>query len=138
MVIEHAERFGLAQLHQLRGRVGRSEKASRCILLYHEPLGERGEGPHQHAARHQRRFRHRRGGPQAARAGDVLGTRQTGLPDFRLVDLGQHLPLIRVAHDDARHVLQQDPDLLSERGKALRLLLGLFEYDAAMARLKGV
>ena len=71
-------------------------------------------------------------------AGDMLGTRQTGLPDFILVDMNHHLNLIRIAHDDAKLILHRDTDLLSARGEALRLLLGLFEYDAAMAQLKSV
>ncbi len=137
MVIEHAERFGLAQLHQLRGRVGRSDKASRCILLYHalpelaksrlNVLRETNDGFV--IAEEDLRLRG---------AGDMLGHRQTGMPDFVLVDLAHHLPLLRIAHDDAKLILHRDPELMSERGKALRLLLALFEYDAAIAQLKSV
>jgi ATP-dependent DNA helicase RecG len=68
----------------------------------------------------------------------MLGTRQTGMPDFILADMNHHLPLLRTAHDDAKLILHRDPDLVSERGKALRLLLALFEYDAAIAQLKSV
>ncbi len=138
MVVEHAERFGLAQLHQLRGRVGRSNKASRCILLYHDPLTEV-------ARRRLTTLRETNDGFVIAEedlklrgAGDVLGTRQTGLPEFKLADMSQHLGLIRLAHDDARHILSTDPELLSPRGRALRLLLALFEYDVAMGQLKPV
>ena len=138
MVIEHAERFGLAQLHQLRGRVGRSDKASRCILLYHDTLSEL-------ASSRLKILRETNDGFVIAEedlrlrgAGDMLGTRQTGIPGFVLADLAHHLPLLRIAHDDARLVLHRDPDLTSERGKALRLLLALFEYDAAIAELKSV
>lgn len=138
MVIEHAERFGLAQLHQLRGRVGRSDKPSRCILLYHDTLSEL-------ASSRLKILRETNDGFVIAEedlrlrgAGDMLGTRQTGMPDFVLADLSYHLPLLRIAHDDAKLVLHRDPDLLSPRGKALRLLLALFEYDAAIAQLKSV
>ncbi len=136
MVIEHAERFGLAQLHQLRGRVGRSSAASRCVLLYHEPLSEI-------AKRRLSILRETNDGFLIAEedlklrgAGDVLGTRQTGLPQFTLADVSVHMPLLALAHEDTRYILARDPDLLSERGRALRILLGLFEYDAAMLQLK--
>lgn len=138
MVVEHAERFGLAQLHQLRGRVGRSAQESRCILLYHDPLSEVGK-------RRLNILRETNDGFLIAEedlrlrgGGDMLGLRQTGMPDFILADLAHHLPLIRIAHDDAKLVLHRDPDLLGERGAALRLLLALFEYDAAMAQLREV
>ena len=138
MVIEHAERFGLAQLHQLRGRVGRSALASRCILLYGGKLSGlaksrlevlRGTNDGFAIAEEDLRLRG---------AGDMLGLRQTGMPDFLLVDMAHHLPLLRIANDDAKLVLTRDPDLVSERGMALRLLLQLFEYDAAIAQLKSV
>lgn len=138
MVIEHAERFGLAQLHQLRGRVGRSDKASRCILLYHDTLSD-------HAKARLNVLRETNDGFMIAEedlrlrgAGDMLGTRQKGMPDFVLADLAHHLPLLRIAHDDAKLILHRDSDLMDERGKALRLLLALFEYDAAIAQLKSV
>ena len=138
MVIEHAERFGLAQLHQLRGRVGRSDKPSRCVLLYHDT-------PSQTAKARLNILRETNDGFVIAEedlrlrgAGDMLGTRQTGMPDFILADMNHHLPLLRTAHDDAKLILHRDPDLVSERGKALRLLLALFEYDAAIAQLKSV
>ncbi len=138
MVIEHAERFGLAQLHQLRGRVGRSQLASRCVLLYHEPLSA-------FAKSRLRILRETNDGFVIAEedlglrgTGDMLGTRQTGMPDFILADLAHHLALLRIAHDDAKLILSRDPELTSQRGKALRLLLKLYEYDAAMAQLKSV
>ena len=136
MVIEHAERFGLAQLHQLRGRVGRSDKLSRCVLLYHEPLSAM-------ATQRLKTLRETNDGFLIAEedlklrgAGDVLGTRQTGLPQFKLADLSVHMPLMAIARDDVSYILERDPDLLSPRGQALRVLLGLFEYDAAMMQLK--
>jgi ATP-dependent DNA helicase RecG len=138
MVVEHAERFGLAQLHQLRGRVGRSEAVSRCILLYYDPLSEL-------AKSRLRILRETNDGFVIAEedlrlrgAGDMLGTRQTGMPAFVMADLAHHLPLLKMANDDAKLVLHRDPDLSSDRGRALRLLLALYEYDAAMAQLKAV
>lgn len=138
MVVEHAERFGLAQLHQLRGRVGRSDKASRCILLYHDPLSALAKSRLNILRDTNDGFVIAEEDLRLRGAGDMLGTRQTGMPDFVLADLAHHLPLLRIAHDDAKLILNRDPDLLSERGRALRLLLALFEYDAAMAQLKSV
>lgn len=136
MVIEHAERFGLAQMHQLRGRVGRSDLPSRCVLLYHNHLS-------QHAKDRLRILRESNDGFLIAEEdlrlrgeGDMVGTRQTGLPDYVLADMSVHLPLIRIAHDDAKLALHRDPDLQSERGQALRLLLALFEYDTSLSLLK--
>lgn len=138
MVVEHAERFGLAQLHQLRGRVGRSHRPSRCILLYHNTLSET-------ASARLKILRETNDGFVIAEedlrlrgAGDMLGTSQTGIADFVMADVSVHGPLLKIAHDDARLMLHRDPDLTSARGKALRLLLALFEYDAAIAQLKSV
>lgn len=138
MVIEHAERFGLAQLHQLRGRVGRSDKPSRCILLYHDPLSQLAKSRLNILRDTNDGFVIAEEDLRLRGAGDMLGTKQTGMPDFVLANLAEHLPLLRIAHDDAKLVLSRDPDLLSPRGKALRVLLALFEYDAAMAQLKSV
>jgi ATP-dependent DNA helicase RecG len=137
MVVEHAERFGLAQLHQLRGRVGRGSKPSRCVLLYHT-LSALVEERLKILRATNDGFAIAEKDLELRGAGDVLGVRQTGLPDFKLVDFGQHMRLIRMAHQDARAMLANDPDLLSERGRALRLLLALFEYDAALVRLKTI
>ena len=138
MVIEHAERFGLAQMHQLRGRVGRGSKASRCILLYHAKLSQQAKDRLHILRQTNDGFVIAEEDLRLRGEGDMLGTRQTGLPDYVLADLSVHLPLIRLAHDDAKLVLHQDADLLGERGRALRLLLQLFEYDSAMALLKSV
>ena len=138
MVVEHAERFGLAQLHQLRGRVGRSDKESRCVLLYHDALSQNAKDRLNILRQTNDGFVIAEEDLRLRGAGDMLGTRQTGLPDFILVDMNHHLNLIRIAHDDAKLILHRDTDLLSARGEALRLLLGLFEYDAAMAQLKSV
>ena len=132
MVIEQAERFGLAQLHQLRGRVGRSDTQSSCLLLYGEPLSAT-------ARARLKVMRDTRDGFVIAEedlrlrgAGEVLGTKQSGLPQFRMADLAAHAELIAVARDDARLILERDPELQSERGKALKTLLYLFERDAVV------
>ena len=138
MVVEHAERFGLAQLHQLRGRVGRSSRPSRCILLYHDPLSELAKARLNILRETNDGFVIAEEDLRLRGAGDMLGTRQTGMPNFVLADLAHHLPLLRIAHDDAKLILHRDPDLLSPRGMALRLLLALFEYDAAITQLKSV
>ncbi|MDE1174475.1 MAG: ATP-dependent DNA helicase RecG [Parvibaculaceae bacterium] len=132
MVIEHAERFGLAQLHQLRGRVGRGGDKSSCLLLYQSPLSET-------ATRRIRILRETEDGFRIAEedlrlrgAGELLGTRQSGLPAFRYADLNVHADLMQAAYDDARLVLGRDPELKSARGEALRTLLYLFERDDAI------
>ena len=136
MVVEHAERFGLAQLHQLRGRIGRGDKPSTCLLLYQAPLG---------AVARQRlaTLRATDDGFLIAEedlrlrgAGEVLGTRQSGLPMLRLADLAAHAGLIQIAHDDARLVLDRDPHLETPRGRALRALLYLFRRDEAVQYLR--
>lgn len=136
MVVEQAERFGLAQLHQLRGRVGRSARPSRCVLLYGERLSEVAKSRLKIMRETNDGFRIAEEDLRLRGAGDVLGTKQTGLPDFLLADLAHHLSLLRIAHDDARLILSRDPALTSPRGEALRLLLQLFEYDAAIAQLR--
>lgn len=138
MVIEHAERFGLAQLHQLRGRVGRSDKASRCVLLYHNKLSETAKARLKILRESNDGFLLAEEDLRLRGAGDVLGTRQTGLPDFLLADMGVHFPLIRMAHDEAKLILHRDGELTTPRGQALRLLLTLFEYDQAVVTLKSV
>lgn len=138
MVVEHAERFGLAQLHQLRGRVGRSALASRCVLLYHNRLSETAKSRLNILRESNDGFLIAEEDLRLRGAGDVLGLRQTGMPDFRLADLGVHLPLIRMAHDDAKLILHRDAQLNEARGQALRLLLSLFDYDQAMAQLTSV
>jgi ATP-dependent DNA helicase RecG len=136
MVIEHAERFGLAQLHQLRGRIGRGEAASTCLLVYGANLTETAE-------RRLKTMRQTEDGFVIAEedlrlrgAGELLGTRQSGLPVFKLADLAVHGELLATARDDARLIIERDPDLSGERGKALRVLLYLFERDAAVATLR--
>ena len=132
MVIEHAERFGLAQLHQLRGRVGRGTQASTCVLLYQQPLAETAKARLETLRRTDDGFEIAEQDLKLRGAGEVLGTRQSGLPDFRLADLEFYADLLPVARDDARLIAETDPHLAGERGGALRVLLYLFEQDAAV------
>tara|TARA_R110002072_G_scaffold27401_27_gene89109 strand:- start:1319 stop:3121 length:1803 start_codon:yes stop_codon:yes gene_type:complete len=132
MVIEQAERFGLAQLHQLRGRVGRSQAKSTCLLLYGEPLTDTARARLKVMRDTDDGFVIAEEDLRLRGAGEVLGTRQSGLPQFRMADLAVHADLIAVARDDAHIILQRDPDLTSERGKALKTLLYLFERDAVV------
>lgn len=136
MVIEHAERFGLAQLHQLRGRIGRGEKASTCLLLYGQPLGDTARARLRILRETEDGFRIAEEDLRLRGAGEVLGTRQSGLPVFRLADLAAHSDLLAVARDDASLILDRDPALESARGVALRTLLYLFERDAAIVNLR--
>jgi ATP-dependent DNA helicase RecG len=136
MVIEHAERFGLAQLHQLRGRIGRGAKESTCLLLYATPLGETAKARLAILRETDDGFRIADEDLRLRGAGEVLGTRQSGMPEMRLVDLAAHGELIPVARDDARLALERDPELKSERGAALRTLLYLFERDQAAGYLR--
>jgi ATP-dependent DNA helicase RecG len=136
MVIEHAERFGLAQLHQLRGRIGRGDKPSTCLLLYQSPLGAVAKRRLEILRETEDGFRIAEEDLRLRGAGEVLGTRQSGLPSLRLADLAAHEELIGIAHDDARLVLERDPHLESERGHALRVLLYLFRRDEAVQYLR--
>ncbi len=133
MVVEHAERFGLAQLHQLRGRIGLGGEASTCLLLYQPPLGQQRLAILRET---EDGFRIAEEDLRLRGAGEVLGTRQSGLPVLRLADLARHEELVAVAHDDARLVLERDPELSSPRGEALRLLLYLFRRDEAVQYLR--
>ena len=136
MVIEHAERFGLAQLHQLRGRIGRGDKPSTCLLLYQSPLGAVAKRRLEILRETEDGFRIAEEDLRLRGAGEVLGTRQSGLPSLRLADLAAHEELIAIAHDEARLVLERDPHLESERGRALRVLLYLFRRDEAVQYLR--
>jgi ATP-dependent DNA helicase RecG len=132
MVIEHAERFGLAQLHQLRGRVGRGSGRSTCILLYQAPLGELAKARLSTIRDTNDGFVIAEEDLRLRGAGELLGTLQSGTPLFRLADLAVHADLLATARDDARMIVEKDPDLASERGQALRVLLYLFERDEAV------
>ena len=136
MVVEHAERFGLAQLHQLRGRVGRGEGKSSCILLWHEPLGETAKARLKTMRDTDNGFVIAEEDLRLRGPGEMLGRRQSGLEEFRMADPSAHADLLAVAHDDARLVLARDPDLKSQRGEALRVLLYLFGRDEAVRYLR--
>jgi ATP-dependent DNA helicase RecG len=136
MVVEHAERFGLAQLHQLRGRVGRGTEASTCLLLYAAPLGETARARLAIMRETEDGFRIAEEDLRLRGAGELLGTRQSGLPEMRLADLAAHADLLQAARDDARLIVDRDPKLTSSRGEALRILLYLFSRDAAVRTLR--
>ncbi len=136
MVVEHAERFGLAQLHQLRGRIGRGERASTCLLLYQAPLTETAKARLNILRETEDGFVIAEEDLRLRGGGEVLGTRQSGLPEFRLADIAVHADLLMMARDDTKLILERDPDLSSERGEALRTLLYLFEQDAAIQTLR--
>jgi ATP-dependent DNA helicase RecG len=136
MVIEHAERFGLAQLHQLRGRIGRGAAASTCLLLYEPPLNDPARARLSIMRETEDGFLIAEQDLKLRGAGDLLGTKQSGLPGFRLADPVEHADLLAVARDDARLIIDRDPDLQSPRGQALRVLLYLFERDAAVRFLR--
>ena len=136
MVIEHAERFGLAQLHQLRGRVGRGRGESSCLLLYKGPLGEAAGARLTTLRQTEDGFRIAEEDLRLRGEGEILGVRQAGLPGFRLADIVAHARLLATARDDAELILRRDPDLTSERGQALRVLLYLFERDEAVKLLR--
>ncbi len=137
MVIERAETFGLAQLHQLRGRVGRGEAESTCLLMYQSPLSETGSRRLTTLRETEDGFRIAEVDLEMRGAGDLIGTAQSGLPRFKIADLERQAALMAVAQSDARALLEQDPGLSSERGKAARLLLWLMRQDEAI-RLIGV
>jgi ATP-dependent DNA helicase RecG len=135
MVVEHAERFGLAQLHQLRGRVGRGAAKSNCVLLYQAPLGETAKARLQILRETEDGFRIAEEDLRLRGGGELLGTRQSGLPGFHYADLAVHGDLLAMARDDARLIVDRDPQLKSERGEALRMLLYLFRQDSAIKTL---
>ena len=136
MVIEHAERFGLAQLHQLRGRVGRGTGRSTCLLLYRAPLGETAKARLAILRDTEDGFRIAEEDLRLRGEGDVLGTRQSGMPGFHVARIEVHGKLLAPARDDASLVLSRDPELTSPRGEALRQLLYLFERDEAIRLLR--
>jgi ATP-dependent DNA helicase RecG len=132
MAIEHAERFGLSQLHQLRGRIGRGHESSTCLLIYKGPLGEAAKARLAIMRETEDGFRIAEEDLRLRGEGDVLGTRQSGMPGFRVAQAGVHRDLMAAARDDAALMLARDPGLAGERGQALRQLLYLFERDEAV------
>jgi len=135
MVIEHAERFGLAQLHQLRGRIGRGAERSTCLLLYKAPLGETAKARLAILRETDDGFRIAEEDLRLRGEGDVLGTRQSGMPGFRIARIEFHGKLLSAARDDAALMLARDAKLQSPRGQALRVLLYLFARDEAIRLL---
>ena len=132
MVIENAERFGLAQLHQLRGRIGRGSEASTCLLLYQEPLSEMSSARLKVIRETTDGFRIAEEDLKLRGEGDVLGVRQSGLPGYRIARSDVHAQLITQARDEALRIMKDNPKLKGERGEALRCLLYLFERDEAL------
>ncbi len=136
MIIEHAERFGLAQLHQLRGRVGRGAAQSSCVLLYRAPLGDIARERLNVMRDTEDGFAIAEEDLRLRGGGEVLGTRQSGLPAFRIAQLPEHQDLLVAARDEARLCLTRHPNLEGERGARLRLLLYLFERDDAVKLMR--
>jgi ATP-dependent DNA helicase RecG len=136
MVVEHAERFGLAQLHQLRGRVGRGQGKSSCLLVYHGFLGETAKARLTTMRETDDGFVIAEKDLELRGPGEMLGKRQSGEAEFRLADLSAHRELLAAAHDDARLILARDPELNGPRGQALRVLLYLFGRDEAVRYLR--
>ncbi|MEZ5779689.1 MAG: ATP-dependent DNA helicase RecG [Paracoccaceae bacterium] len=136
MVIERAEIFGLAQLHQLRGRVGRGAAESTCLLMYQPPLGEGAERRLSILRETEDGFRIAEEDLAMRGAGDLIGTAQSGLPRFRIADLERQSALMAVAQKDARALLAADPGLTTPRGEAARVLLWLMEQDRAIRLIK--
>ncbi|MGR3368073.1 MAG: ATP-dependent DNA helicase RecG [Sagittula sp.] len=132
MVIERAEIFGIAQLHQLRGRVGRGTAASTCLLMYQPPLSETGMKRLTTLRETEDGFRIAEVDLEMRGAGDLIGTAQSGLPKFRVADLERQAALMEVAQSDARRLLADDPTLESPRGRAARSLLWLMRQDEAI------
>jgi ATP-dependent DNA helicase RecG len=132
MVIEHAERFGLAQLHQLRGRVGRGSRESFCMLVYKAPLGETAGQRLKMMEETEDGFKIAEKDLELRGGGEILGARQSGAPGFRVAEVPGYDTLLAAASDDAALILGSDPNLTSPRGQALRMLLYVFECDEAV------
>jgi ATP-dependent DNA helicase RecG len=136
MVIEHAERFGLAQLHQLRGRVGRGDEASTCLLLYKGPLSENGRARLNIMRETEDGFLIAEEDLKLRGEGELLGTRQSGTPGFHLASLEAHGDLLEMARKDAAYILTKDPNLEGERGDRIRELLYFHRRDEAIRFLR--
>src|SRR5690606_27301 len=136
MIIEHAERFGLAQLHQLRGRVGRGAARSSCLLLYKTPLSETAKARLETIKSTEDGFVIAEKDLELRGQGDVLGARQSGMPGYRLAVPDVHRHLLDFAHDDAREALARNPGLTGDDGEALRTLLYLFRKDLAIPLIR--
>ena len=132
MIIEHAERFGLAQLHQLRGRIKRGFEASTCMLLYSFPLSETARERLNIMRETEDGFLIAEKDLELRGGGEILGTRQSGFCEFRIADMNEHKHLLYTANKDAQMIVAQDEKLATQRGAALRILLYLFERDEAV------
>jgi ATP-dependent DNA helicase RecG len=135
IIIEHAERFGLAQLHQLRGRVGRGEKEAHCLLLYGYPLSDIAKQRLNIMRETADGFRIAEEDLRLRGGGDLLGLKQSGLPSYKLADPFTCGPLLEKAHQEAQTLLQEDPHLQTPRGQAARMLLYLFGQEKAIHTL---
>jgi ATP-dependent DNA helicase RecG len=136
MVIEQADLFGLAQLHQLRGRVGRGSAASTCLLVYRSPLGETAKRRLMVLRETEDGFRIAEEDLAIRGAGDLIGTAQSGLPRFRVADLESQTPLMALAQSGARALLARDGGLQGDQGRAARTLLWLMEQDKAIRLIR--
>ena len=137
MVVEHAERFGLSQLHQLRGRVGRGTEQSYCFLVYSGPLGEIAKERLSIMRETEDGFLIAEKDLELRGSGDILGTKQSGVTDFALADLAVHSDLLATARNDAKLIISKDFNLDTVRGVSLRTLLYLFERDQAIRYFRG-
>jgi ATP-dependent DNA helicase RecG len=137
MIIEHAERFGLAQMHQLRGRVGRSDEKSSCLLMFKPPLNEVAEARLNIMKQSNDGFKIAEEDLRLRGPGEVLGRRQSGDPEFTLADLAYHDDLLMLAREQAEDILKRNPALEGEDGGRLKTLLALFERDKAVTYLAG-
>lgn len=133
MFIEHSERFGLSQLHQLRGRIGRGNRKSTCILLYSGKLGEDSSERLKVMKKTDNGFTIAEEDLRIRGGGDMLGTKQSGFAEFRFAQMPEHQELLFRAREEAREILQKDPDLKDSRGQNLKILLSLFEYDESLS-----
>jgi ATP-dependent DNA helicase RecG len=136
MIIEHAERFGLAQLHQLRGRVGRGSQRSACLLLYKDPLSETARARLETMKSTEDGFEIAEKDLELRGQGDLLGTRQSGMPGYRLAVPDVHRHLLEYAHDDAKALLARNPGLTGAEGDAARMLLYLFRKHLAIPLIR--
>jgi len=136
MIIEHAERFGLAQLHQLRGRVGRGSQRSACLLLYKEPLSDTAKARLETIKSTEDGFEIAERDLELRGQGDLLGTRQSGMPGYRIAVPDVHRHLLEFAHDEAKALLARNPGLAGPEGEAARTLLYLFRKDLAIPLIR--
>lgn len=135
MIIENAEKFGLSQLHQIRGRVGRGSKESSCVLVYSKKISSTGKQRLKIMKQTNDGFIIAEEDMVLRGSGELLGTKQSGLPNYKIAELPEHKELLFAARDYVKIILTKDPNLTSEKGKNLRALLRLFEYDSQIENL---